>query len=146
MIFLAAHIVPILVIFASNTTVLSILVLILNFHDSKYEPENLKFRPFPHRYEQDDQLFQCFIPAVPYHICTHACTLPVIHKPHFYCFLYKTMLIYAYYTNLMSYDNALYVKCHSFHNDLYNDVLKIIIDKLGPIYGIPHLRLFTILK
>ncbi len=47
------------------------------------------------------------------------------------------MLIYTYYTNLMSHGKVLYAKYHSFHNDLYNDVLKILIDKLGPIYGIP---------
>ncbi len=34
---------------------------------STYKPDNSKFRPFAHSYEQDDQLFQSFTPAVPYH-------------------------------------------------------------------------------
>ncbi len=106
-----------------------------SFKDSKYEPENWKFRPFARDYKLDDQLFLCFTPAFTYHKCTHSCTLHFVHKTHFYCFSYKTMLIYAYYTNLTSHDKALYEKCHSFHNDLYS-----------PIYGISHLRLFTILK
>ncbi len=92
------------------------------FKDSKYEPENSKFRPLAHCYKLEDQLFQCFTPAVTYHKCIHSCTLPVIHKPHFYRFWYKTMLIYTYYTNLTSHDKALHAKCHSFHNDSYNDV------------------------
>ncbi len=43
------------------------------------------------------------------------------------------MLRYSFYTNLTPYDKALYAKCHSFHNNMYNDALKILMDKLGPI-------------
>ncbi len=116
------------------------------FKDSTYHPKNSIFCPFARSYEQDDQLFQFFTTAVPYNKCTYACSLPVVHKPHFDCFSYKTMLTYAYYTNLTPHDKSLYAKCHSFPNDLDNDVLKILIDKFGSTYGIPHLRLFTILK
>ncbi len=56
------------------------------------------------------------------------------------------MLIYAYYTNLTPNDKALYAKCHSFHNDLYNDIFEILKKKLGPTYGIPYLRMFTIMN
>ncbi len=60
MIFLAAHIVPTLVIFTSNTTVQNISLIdyeLSCFNDSTYEPENSKFGPFASSYEQDNQLF-----------------------------------------------------------------------------------------
>ncbi len=54
------------------------------------------------------------------------------------------MLTYAYYTILTPKDKSLYKKCYIFHNDLYNDVFEILKNKLGNIYGISHLRVFTI--
>ncbi len=45
------------------------------------------------------------------------------------------MLIYAYYNNLTPSDKALFVKCHRYQNALFNDVLKILKDKLEHIYG-----------
>ncbi len=54
------------------------------------------------------------------------------------------MLIYAYYNNLTPSDKALFEKCHTYHNDLFNDVLKILKEKLKHIYGHPHLRMITI--
>ncbi len=54
------------------------------------------------------------------------------------------MLIYTYYNNLTPTDKALFVKCHRYHNDLFNDVLKIMKDKLKHIYGYPYLRMITI--
>ncbi len=56
------------------------------------------------------------------------------------------MLVYAYYTNLTPIDKALYKKCNSYHNELFNDVLKILTENLGHIYGFPYLRMITILK
>ncbi len=56
------------------------------------------------------------------------------------------MLIYAYYTNLTPNDKALFKKWHSYHNELFKDVLEILTEKLGPIYGFPYLRMITILK
>ncbi len=44
------------------------------------EVDNSKFCPFTHTYEQDDQLFQTFTPAVLHHKCTTSCTLPIIKK------------------------------------------------------------------
>ncbi len=54
------------------------------------------------------------------------------------------MLIYAYYNNLTPTDKALFVKCHRYHNNLFNDVLKILRDKVVHIYGYPYLRMITI--
>ncbi len=54
------------------------------------------------------------------------------------------MLIYAYYNNLTLSDKALFVKCHQYHNDLFNDVLNILKDKLKHIYGYPYLRMIMI--
>ncbi len=50
------------------------------------------------------------------------------------------MLLYAYYTNLTPPDKALLEKSHAYHNQLFNDVLEILKDKLEHIYGYPHLR------
>ncbi len=110
------------------------------------ESDDMKFRPFALAYEADNQLFQCFTPAVPYHKCTQSCTLPIVNKPHFYCFSYQSMLLYAYYTNLTANDKAIFEKCHPYHNELFNDVLEILTEKLGHIYGFPYLRMITILK
>ncbi len=38
------------------------------------------------------------------------------------------MLIYSYYNNLTA-DKALFEKCDTYHNDLFNDVLKILKEK-----------------
>ncbi len=72
------------------------------FKANYFDPEadDSKFRPFTRSYEQDDQLFQTFTPAVLYHKYTTSCMLPIIKKQHFYSFLYQSMLIYAYYNNL----------------------------------------------
>ncbi len=56
------------------------------------------------------------------------------------------MLLYAYYTNLIPIDKALFEKCHSYHNELFNDVLEILTEKLEHIYGFPYQRMVTILK
>ncbi len=56
------------------------------------------------------------------------------------------MLLYAYYTKLTPKDKALFEKCHSYDNELFNNVLEILTKKLGPIYGFPYLRMITILK
>ncbi len=39
------------------------------------EDDTSKFCPFTHTYEQDNQLFQTFTPAVLYHKCTTSCML-----------------------------------------------------------------------
>ncbi len=54
------------------------------------------------------------------------------------------MQIYPYYNNLTPSDKALLIKCHRYHNDLLNDILKILKDKLEHIYGYPYLRMITI--
>ncbi len=56
------------------------------------------------------------------------------------------MLTYAYCTTLTPKDKLLYEKCHTFHNNLYNDVFEILKNILGNIYGIPHIRMFPIRK
>ncbi len=56
------------------------------------------------------------------------------------------MLIYAYYNNLTPFDKALFVKCYRYHNDLFNDILKILKEMLKHIYGYPYLRMITIFK
>ncbi len=114
------------------------------FKDSASSPKPSKFRLFARDFDLDDQLFQFFSPAVPYHKCYSTCTLPIVHKCHFYCFTYNSMLTYAYYTNLTSQDKLLYQKCHIFHNNLCDDVFEILKNKLGNIYGIRHLQIFTI--
>ncbi len=48
------------------------------------------------------------------------------------------------YNTVTPSDKALFVKCHQYHNDLFNDVLKILIDKLEHIYGYPYLRMIKI--
>ncbi len=108
------------------------------------DTDDCKFCPFSRTYERDDQLFQNFTPAVLYQRCTTSCTLAVAIKPNFYTFSYQSMLIYAYYTNLTSSDKALLEKCHTYHNNLFNDVLVILKDKLEHIYGYPHLRMIAI--
>ncbi len=108
------------------------------------EDDTSKFRPFTRTYEQDNQLFQTFTPAVLYHKCTTSCRLPIVKKQHLYSFSYQSMLIYAYYNNLTPSDKALFVKCHQYHNNLFNDVLKILKDKLEHIYRYPYLRMITI--
>ncbi len=108
------------------------------------EDDTSKFCPFNRTYGQDDKLFQTFTPAVLYHKCTTSYTLPIIKKQHLYSFSYQSMLIYAYYNNLTPSDKALFVKCHRYHNNLFNDVLKILKDKLEHIYGYPYLRMITI--
>ncbi len=133
----------------------------VNYELSRYranyldpESDNTNFRPFS-QYETDNQLFRCYTPAVLYHKCIHSCTLPAVNKPHFDCFSYESLLIYAYYTNLTSKDKALFEKCHSHDNDILeiltdNDILEILTDilteMLGPNYGFPHLIMITILK
>ncbi len=64
------------------------------------ESDDTTFRPFACAYEPDNQLFQCVTPPVPYHKCTTSCTLPIVHKPHFYYFSYQSILLYSYYTIL----------------------------------------------
>ncbi len=54
------------------------------------------------------------------------------------------MLIYAYYNNLTPSNKALFVKCHRYHNNLFNEVLNILKDKLEHIYGYPYLRTIMI--
>ncbi len=71
-----------------------------------------KFHPFTRTYEQDNQLFPNFTPAVLYHKYTTSCMLPIIKKLHFYTFSYQSMLIYAYYNNLTPTDKVLIVKWH----------------------------------
>ncbi len=73
------------------------------------QADESKFHPITFTYEQDDKLFQNFTPAVLYHKCTTSCTLLI------------PMLIYAYYKNLTPSDKALFEKCHTYHNDLFND-------------------------
>ncbi len=73
-----------------------------------------------------------------------SCTLPIVQKLHFYCFSYQSMLLYTYYTNLTPIDKALFEKCHVYHNQLFNDILEILKEKLEDIYGFPHLRMITI--
>ncbi len=46
------------------------------------------------------------------------CTLPIVHRPHFYSFTHCMMLNYAYYTNLLPAEKSLYHRCHSFNNEL----------------------------
>ncbi len=53
------------------------------------------------------------------------------------------MLLYAYYTSLTPVDTALFEKCHSYHNELFNDILEILTEKLEHIYGFPYLRMVT---
>ncbi len=89
------------------------------------ESDDTKFRPFACAYEPDNQLFQCFKPPVHYHKCTTSCTLPIVQKPHFYCFSYQSMLLYAYYTNLTPTDKASFEKCQAYHNQLFNDIIEI---------------------
>ncbi len=108
------------------------------------ESDDTKFSPFAHTYEPDNQLFQWFTPPVPYHKCTTSCTLHITQKPVFYCFSYQSMLLYAYYTNVTPTDKALIKKCHAYHNQLFNDILEILKEKLEHIYGFHHLRMVTI--
>ncbi len=108
------------------------------------EADNSKFRPLTRTYEQDNQLFQNFTPTVLYHKCTTSCMPPIIKKQHLYSFSYQSMLIYAYYNNLTPSDKALFIKCHKYYNNLFNDVLKILKEKLAHIYGYPYLRMITI--
>ncbi len=54
------------------------------------------------------------------------------------------MLLYAYYTNVTPTDKALIKKCHAYHNQLFNDILEILKEKLEHIYGFHHLRMVTI--
>ncbi len=54
------------------------------------------------------------------------------------------MLIYAYYTNLTPSDKALFEKYHTYYNDLFNDILEILKEKVEHINGFPHLRMITI--
>ncbi len=63
---------------------------------------------------------------------------------YFYTFSYQPMLIYAYYNNLTPTNKALFVKCHQYHNDLFNDILQILKDKLEHIYRYSYLRMITI--
>ncbi len=102
-----------------------------------------KCTPFTRTYKQDDQLFQTFAPAVLYYKCTTSCMLPIVKK-QLYSFSYQSMLIYAYYNNLIPSDKALFVKCHKYHSNLFNDVLKILTDKFEHIYGYSYLRMITI--
>ncbi len=108
------------------------------------EVDESKLLHFTRTYEQDDQLFQTFTVAILYHKCTTSCTLPIIKKQHFYSFPYQSMLIYAYYNNLTPSDKASFEKCQAYLNDLFNDVLRILKEKLEHIYGYPHLRMNTI--
>ncbi len=119
-----------------------------HFKASYFDPEAdySKFCPFTHTYEQDDQPLQTFILDVLYHKCTISCTLPIIKKQHFHSFPYQSMLIDAYYNNLTPSDKALFEKCHTYHNDLFNDVPKILKEKLEHIYWYPHLRMITIIN
>ncbi len=106
------------------------------------ESDKTKFHPFDRTY----LLFQYFSPPVPYHKWLTSCTLPITQKPHLYSFSYESMLLYAYYTNLTLPDKALFENCHAYHNQLFNDVLEILKDKLEHIYDYPHLRMITILN
>ncbi len=123
----------------------------INLELSRFKPsyfdqdeDTSKFRPLTRTYEQDDQLFQTFTPAVLYHKCTTSCMLPIIKKQHLYSFSCQSTLIYAYYNNLTPSDKSLFVKYHRYHNNLFNDVLKILKDKLEHIYWYPYLRMITI--
>ncbi len=61
-------------------------------------------------------------------------------------FLWIYVNICILYTNLTPKDKALFEKCHSYHNELFNNVSEILTEMLGPIYGFPLLRMITILK
>ncbi len=56
------------------------------------------------------------------------------------------MLIYAFYENLTKSDKILFTKCHTIHNTLYKEACKLLSLKLGPMYGTPHLKSFTLPK
>ncbi len=136
-------------IFASSMTALTYSCFNYELSHSKAsyfdkESDDTKFRLFDHTYEPDNLLFQYFSPPVPYHKCTTLCTLPITQKPHLYSFSYQSMLVYAYYTNLTPPDKALFEKCHPYHNQLFNDILEILKDRLEHIYRYPHLRMITI--
>ncbi len=120
MIFLAAYIVPTLVIFASNTTVHTILILILNSHILRTANTNPNIPNFTHLHVATNRTIICFnvLHRLSLTINAPMLALYLLYTSHTYCFSYKTMLIYAYYTNLISHDKASYAKCHSFQNDL----------------------------
>ncbi len=84
-------------------------------------------------------LQQFFTINVPLH-----CTLPIMKKQHLHSSSYQSMLIYAYYNNLTPSDKNLFVKCHRYHNNLFNDILTILKVKLKHIYRYPYLRMITI--
>ncbi len=56
------------------------------------------------------------------------------------------MLIYAFYQNLTKSHKVLFTKCHEIHNTLYQDTYEKLSLKLGPIYGIYHLKTVTLPK
>ncbi len=67
-----------------------------------------------------------------------------------YSFLYitccKQTTFLLFFLRILYQFNTSFEKCHSYHNDFFNDVLEILIEKLGPVYGFPYLRMITILK
>lgn len=105
-----------------------------------------KFRPFARDYNHSNQIFNTFsIPStytnavwVVAHLTSLNVTFTIFRINQ--CWSTHITIIYLQLTKI------LYTKCHSLHNELYKDAFEILPDKLGPIYWIPDLHLFTILK
>ncbi len=95
-------------------------------HDSiHFSWINLELSCFKANYfdtEADNSIF--------YHKYTISCMLPIVKKQHLYSVSFQSMLIYAYYNNLTPSDKTLFIKSHTYHNNLFNDVLKILKEKL----------------
>ncbi len=116
---------------------LKLTLLFNNFRSSYSSSENFKFHPFVSDFETNHHFSRTITsPGIHKHECTIYCTLPIVHQPHFYCFTYKSILEYAYYTNLSSINKSLFCKCHTFYNELYHDVFQILKQKLHKVYSI----------
>ncbi len=111
-----------------------------NFQSSYSSTDTFWFQPFERNFETDHFLtWTTNSISVQLHECSFSCTLPVVRCQHLYCFMYKSMLEYAYYHNLSSTGKLLFQKCHIQHNELYHDMLKILKKMLVNVYSIFHI-------
>ncbi len=104
------------------------------------------FRPFACDFKPSDQIFQTYGYPVTFHICSSSCHTFLKCKPNFYSFTYRSILIFAYYTNLTKADQILFRKCHTIRNNIYKTVIEQLSTTLEPIYGKYHLDSVTIPK
>ncbi len=107
-----------------------------NFRSSYSSSDSNRFRPFANDLVIDNYLARTMLPTgIQLHECSFTCTLPVVLRPCFYCFTYKSMLRYAYYENLTCTNKPLFQQCHTQHNELYHDVFQILKIKFVNIYS-----------